>query len=126
MMEPELCRRVEEINPTDRVRGTIINVTSSIFVIKYDNGDFVAYQNEQAEGFADALDKPIPNHAVELIKRLRAKHGTPPPEDVMHVGTLAIEDNQGVPHPRRHNRDASKGAPEALEPLTSGDEPPSI
>lgn len=126
MIDPELCQRVEETNPTDRVRGTVINVTSSIFVVKYDNGDYVAYQAEEAGGFHRADDKPIPSHAVDLIRRLRAKHGTTPPEDAMHVGVLQLEDNAGVPHPRKHNRDAGKGAPEDAEALTSGDEPPSI
>lgn len=126
MIDPELCQRVEETNPTDRVRGTVINVTSSIFVVKYDNGDYVAYQREEAQGFSPALDKPIPSHAVDLIRRLRAKHGTPPPDDAMRVGVLKIEDNSGVPHPRRHNREAGKGAPRDVEALTSGDEPPSI
>lgn len=121
MIEPELCQRVEETNPTDRVRGTVVNVTSSIFVVKYDNGDYVAYDKDESAAFDSALDKPIPSHAVELIQRLRAKHGTPPPEDVMMIGTLAIEDNSGVPHPRRH-----RGAPTEAGSLTSGEEPPSI
>lgn len=121
MIEPELCRRIEETNPTDRVRGTVVNVTDCIFVVKYDNGDYVAYPTEEAEAFSDAMDKPIPGHAAELIRRLRAKHGTPPPEDVMRVGTLAIEDNNGVPHPRQH-----RGAPTEAGSLTSGEEPPSI
>lgn len=125
MIEPELCRRIEETNPTDRVRGTIVNVTSSgLFVVKYDNGDYVAYQPEDKEGFHDAGDKPIPTHAAEMIHRLRQKYGKVPPQD---VGVLRIEDGRGVPHPRRrHMSDAGKGTPTDTESLTPVDEPPSI
>jgi hypothetical protein len=126
MKKPELCQRIEETDPTDRVRGTVINVTSSIFVIKFDNGDYVAYQNDDAEGFHDCSDKPVPRHAAEMIHRLREKHGTLPPEEVMRVGVLDIEDNAGVPHPRRHNRNAGKGAPNDGGALTGNDQPPSI
>lgn len=118
MIEPELCQRIEETNPTDRVRGTVVNVTPSIFVVKYDNGDYVAYDtSENAEGFHDASDKPVPSHAADLIHRLRQKYGTTPPQD---VGVLRLEDNSGIPHPRsKHMRDAA-------ESLTGADEPPSI
>lgn len=115
MIEPELCCRVEEINPTDRVRGTVVNVTNSIFVIKYDNGDYVAYTLESWEAFQDASNKPVPGHAAELIHHLREKHGIIPPEDV--AGTP-----QGnIPSPRKksHIRDAG-------ETLTGADEPPTI
>jgi len=89
MIEPELCKRIEETNPTDRVRGTVVNVTAGgLFVVKYDNGDYLAYQPEQADGFHDASDKPLPSHAAELIHRLREKYGKLPPED---VGVLRIE-----------------------------------
>jgi hypothetical protein len=126
MDKPELCQRIEETYPTDRVRGTVINVTSSIFVIKFDNGDYVAYQVDDLDGFHDCSDKPVPSHAADLIHRLREKHGTPPPEDVMRVGTLSIEDTAGVPHPRRRGRDSVKGAPIDGGALTSNDQPPSI
>jgi hypothetical protein len=118
MIEPELCQRIEETNPTDRVRGTIVNVTSSLFVVKYDNGDYAAYDTaDNAGAFHDASDKPVPRHAADLIHRLRKKHGTTPPED---VGVLRIEDNNGIPHPRsQHMRDAPGT-------LTEIDEPPSI
>ena len=105
MIEPELCQRIEETNPTDRVRGTVVNVTAGgMFVVKYDNGDYVAYQPEQSEAFHPAMDKPIPSHAMDLIRRLRAKYGRTPPQD---VGVLRIEDSAGIPHPRsKHMRDA--------------------
>lgn len=121
MIEPELCQRIEETNPTDRVRGTVVNVTDSgMFVVKYDNGDYVAYQPDDQEAFHDASDKPMPRHAADLIHRLNDKYGRTPPQD---VGVLRIEDNAGIPHPRsKHMRDAAMehGA------LTSGDEPTSI
>ena len=125
MIEPELCRRIEETNPTDRVRGTVVNVTAGgLFVVKYDNGDYVAYQPEEAQGFHDASDKPIPTHAAELIHQLRKRHGKVPPQD---VGVLRIEDSKGVPHPRRtHMSDAGKSAPTDAGSLTPVDEPPSI
>lgn len=126
MIEPELCRRIEETNPTDRVRGTIVNVTKSgMFVVKYDNGDYLAYQPEAREGFHDASDKPVPHHAAEMIHLLRERYGKLPPQD---VGMLRIEDNNGIPHPRRrtHMSDAGKGAPTEGESLTPIDEPPSI
>jgi hypothetical protein len=89
MIEPELCKRIEETNPTDRVRGTVVNVTAGgLFVVKYDNGDYLAYQPEQAEEFHDASNKPLPSHAAELIHTLRKKYGKLPPED---VGVLRIE-----------------------------------
>lgn len=89
MIEPELCKRIQETNPTDRVRGTVVNVTAGgMFVVKYDNGDYLAYQPEQAEEFHDASDTPLPGHAAELIHRLREKYGKLPPED---VGVLKIE-----------------------------------
>lgn len=120
MIEPELCRRIEETNPTDRVRGTVVNVTTNgMFVVKYDNGDYVAYQPEDQAAFHDASDKPIPGHARDLIHRLREKYGKLPPQD---VGVIRIEDSSGIPHPRPHMRDASR----AGGALTSSDEPPSI
>lgn len=89
MIEPELCKRIEETNPTDRVRGTVVNVTAGgLFVVKYDNGDYLAFQPEQAGEFHDASNKPMPGHAAELIHRLREKYGKLPPED---VGVLRIE-----------------------------------
>jgi hypothetical protein len=126
MEKPEICQRIEETQPTDRVRGTVVNVTDSIFVIKFDNGDYVAYQVDDSGGFHDCSDKPVPSHAADLIHRLRVKHGTTPPEDIMRVGVLDIEDNSGVPHPRRHNRDAGKVEPKSGGALTSEDQPPSI
>lgn len=113
MIEPELCRRIEETNPTDRVRGTIVNVTTGLFVVKYDNGDYVAYDQDQQDKFHDAGDKPVPSHAAQLIHMLRKKHGTTPPED--YIGVLVIEDNQGIPHPRTHMSDAGKSTTEELE-----------
>lgn len=124
MIEPELCRRIEETNPTDRVRGTIVNVTmGGMFVVKFDNGDYLAYQPEAADAFHDAGDKPVPSHAAELIHRLREKYGKLPPQD---VGVLRLEDNNGVPHPRTHMSDAGKGTPGKAKSLTPVDEPPSI
>lgn len=118
MIEPELCLRIEEKNPTDRVRGTIVNATEGgMFVVQYDNGDYVAYGPECQGDFKSASDKPVPSHAAELIHRLRRKYGKVPPED---VGVLRLEDNAGVPHPRsKHMRRAS-------EALTAHDNPPSI
>lgn len=89
MIEPELCKRIEETNPTDRVRGTVVNVTTGgLFVVKYDNGDYLAFQADQAREFHDASDQPLPSHAAELIHTLRRKYGKLPPED---VGVLRIE-----------------------------------
>lgn len=82
--ELTFAARVEEINPVDRVRGTVVNVDASgIFVVKYDNGDYLAYQPEDAEGFAAIPDKPIPTHAMATIRALYAQHGRTPPEDVV-------------------------------------------
>lgn len=121
MIEPELCRRIEETNPTDRVRGTIVNVTEGgMFVVMFDNGDYLAYPPEAVEGFHDAGDKPVPNHAAEMIHRLRERYGKLPPQD---VGVLRLEDSNGIPHPRsRHMTDAGKSE----GTLTPVDEPPSI
>lgn len=91
MIEPELCMRIEETDPTDRIRGTVVNVTSGgMFVVKYDNGDYLAYAPEAAESFHSAADKPLPSHAAELIHGLRRKYGKLPPEDGA-VGVLKIE-----------------------------------
>jgi hypothetical protein len=82
MIDPELCQRIEETNPTDRVRGTIVNVLpGGMFVVKYDDGNYIAYQPEDREGFHAIPDKPVPLHAASLIHRLREKHGKIPPED---------------------------------------------
>lgn len=82
MIDPELCQRIEETNPTDRVRGTIVNVLpSGMFVVKYDDGAYLAYQPEDKEGFHPIPDKPVPHHAAWLIHRLREAHGKLPPED---------------------------------------------
>lgn len=113
MIDPVLCQRIEESHPVDRVRGTVVNVTpSGIFVVKYDNGDYLAYQPEQKAEFTPIPDKPIPNHAVELIHRLRKKHGTTPPEDVMALrGKLPSQ---------------QAGTPDGVGSLTSPDGPPSM
>lgn len=83
MIDPELCQRIEETNPTDRVRGTIVNVLpGGMFVVKYDDGAYLAYQPEDREAFHAIPDKPLPSHAATLIHMLREKHGKIPPEDV--------------------------------------------
>jgi hypothetical protein len=90
-MRPEelvLAARVEEMNPTDRVRGTVVNLVSGMFVVQYDNGDFLAFQNDEAEGFKAIPHEPIPEHAMRVVKHLYLIHGRTPPEDV--VGAPAI------------------------------------
>lgn len=88
-MKPEelvLTARVEEKNPTDRVRGTVVSVDPcGMFVIKYDNGDYLAFQSEQAEEFKLIPEQPIPSHAADLMRHLRKKHGRTPPEDVAKI-----------------------------------------
>lgn len=84
-MRPEelaFAARVEETNPTDRVRGTVVNLVSGMFVVQYDNGDFLAFQNEEAEGFKAIPHEPIPEHAMRVIKHLHLTQGRTPPEDV--------------------------------------------
>jgi hypothetical protein len=85
-MKPEelmLTARVEEINPTDRVRGTVVNIDSSgLFVVHYDNGDYLAYMPEQIEGFKAIPEKPIPRAAAGMIRELNRIHGRVPPQDV--------------------------------------------
>jgi len=86
MIDPELCLRIEETNPTDRVRGTIVNVLpGGMFVVKYDDGTYLAFQPEQRDDFHAIPDKPVPGHAAWFIHRLREKHGKIPPEDAMLV-----------------------------------------
>ncbi len=84
-MKPDelfFAARVEEQDPTDRVRGTVISIDrSGMFVVKYDNGDYLAFQSEQVREFVLIPEKPIPGHAAELIYRLHEKHGRTPPED---------------------------------------------
>jgi hypothetical protein len=78
----DITERVQQSNPTDRVRGTVVNVTDSgIFVVKFDVGDYVAFQPEQAPEFGRIPHLPIPGPALEMIRMLR---GLPrlPPEDV--------------------------------------------
>lgn len=91
-MKPEelmLTARVEEIEPTDRVRGTVVNVDSSgLFVVKYDNGDYLAYQAEQAEGFMLIPEKPIPESAMGVIKQLHRLNGRTPPQDIAKTRTI--------------------------------------
>lgn len=83
--------RVEETHPTDRVRGTVVNIDpSGMFVVKYDNGDFLAYQPEDMGGFHTIAGEPIPPHAMTTIRGLYAKHGRTPPEDVLKLEKAVI------------------------------------
>lgn len=108
--------RVEETHPTDRVRGTVVNIDSSgIFVVKYDNGDYLAFQADQLAHFHTIPDKPIPSHAMSTIRALYAEHGRTPPEDVSKTNKPII------PGQARTN-----GASVSDSTLTSGIEPPSI
>jgi hypothetical protein len=99
-MKPSELRyaaRVEERNPTDRVRGTVVNVDSSgMFVVKYDNGDYLAFQREQAQDFDSIPEKPIPGHARELMRRIYDTHGRTPPEDVIGVAGKVPGARRGV------------------------------
>lgn len=116
-MKPEelvLAARVEETEPTDRVRGTVVNVDASgLFVVKYDNGDFVAFQEDQLEGFKLIPEKPIPESAMGVIRHLHKTHGRTPPEDVVKT--------RGIPRAR-----PSDGEKSAKPALTRNAEPPSI
>ena len=84
--ELTFAARVEEVNPTDRVRGTIVNIDPcGLFVVKYDNGDYLAFQGDQAECFKAIPEKPIPPHIMGTIRALYAHYGRTPPEDVMRL-----------------------------------------
>lgn len=108
MIDPELCQRIEETNPTDRVRGTIVNVLpGGMFVVKYDDGAYLAYQPEDRDNFHPIPNKPVPNHAAWLIHRLREAHGKLPPEDAQLL-------RGKIP------------SPSGEDTLTPVDEPPSI
>lgn len=105
--------RVEETHPTDRVRGTVVNIDpSGLFVVKYDNGDYLAFHPEQLEAFHTIPEKPIPSHAMETIKALYRQHGRTPPQDVM---------KKNIPGQAR-SRDTASSNPA----LTTQAEPPSI
>lgn len=107
--ELRLAARVEESNPTDRVRGTVVNMEpSGIFVVKYDNGDYLAFQPEQAENFESAADKPIPGHAREMLRRIYEVEGRTPPEDVMGVAGK-------VPRARKGAALTREAAPPTIE-----------
>lgn len=115
-----ITERVEESNPTDRVRGTVINVTSSgMFVVKFDNGDYLAYQPEEAEGFERIPHKPIPSHAADQIRRLHAALGRTPPEDAM------LLKSEQAPQAKVPRQGAISSNP-AGSALTPEDQPPSI
>lgn len=77
----DITARVEILEPVDRIRGTIVNATPSIFVVHYDNGDYVAYPTEEAGEFKPIPLEPIPSHAREEIVRIRRQLGRTPPED---------------------------------------------
>lgn len=78
---PDVTDRVELVVPTDRTIGTISEVMpGGIFVVKYDNGDYVAYQPNEVANFVPALDRPIPRHAANFIVALRQALGRTPPE----------------------------------------------
>jgi hypothetical protein len=113
----DITERIEERDPTDRVRGTVVNVTTSgMFVVKYDNGDYLAYQPEDAEGFEKIPDKPMPRHAADLIHALRQKLGRIPPEDAMILSRR-----------RAHIPGQGTKPPVGVDPaLTPEDQPPSI
>lgn len=84
-MQFDITERVEQSNPTDRVRGTVVNVTpSGIFIVKFDIGDYVAFQPEQVSEFGKIPHKPIPGPALELMRMLRGQSRLPP-EDVSLV-----------------------------------------
>lgn len=115
-----ITERVEEINPTDRVRGTVINVTASgMFVVKFDNGDYLAYQSEEVEGFESIPHKPIPRHAADQIQRLHTALGRTPPEDAM---LLTSEQALRAKVPRQ----GANSSNPAGTTLTPEDQPPSI
>lgn len=118
-MKPEelaFAVRVEEMNPTDRVRGTVVNLVSGMFVVQYDNGDFIAFQNDEAEGFKAIPEEPIPEHAMRVIKHLHLIHGRTPPEDV--VGTRSI--------PGQKTTSPAIGEKSGKPALTRHAEPPTI
>lgn len=84
-----LTARVEEVDPTDRVRGTVVNVDASgMFVVKYDNGDYVAYQEDQVEAFKPIPEKPVPPYIQSMITDLHRIHGRTPPQDVAKTRTI--------------------------------------
>lgn len=108
--------RVEETHPTDRVRGTVVNIDSSgMFVIKYDNGDYLAYQPDDISGFHTIPGEPIPPHAMTTIRGLYARYGRTPPEDVLKLEKAII--------PGQARMD---NAPSGEAALTGDVPPPSI
>lgn len=108
--------RVEETNPTDRVRGTVVNIDpSGLFVVKYDNGDYLAFQPEELKNFHTIPGEPIPPHAMSTIRLLYVKHGRTPPEDVLKL------EKPVIPGQAR-----SDNAPLDESALTNEAEPPSI
>jgi hypothetical protein len=118
-MKPDelaFAARVEEMNPTDRVRGTVVNLVSGMFVVQYDNGDFLAFQNEQAEGFKAIPHEPIPEHAMRVIKHLYLIHGRTPPEDVVPETTIPGQKTTSPPIGEKSGKPA----------LTRRSEPPTI
>lgn len=119
-MKPEelvITARVEEIDPTDRVRGTVVNVDpSGMFVVHYDNGDYLAYQPDQAEAFQAIPEKPIPGPVMAFIRELRRVHGRTPPQDV--VGTKRI--------PSARTTSPKIGEKSTEPALTRKTDPPSI
>lgn len=119
-MKPEelvLTARVEEIDPTDRVRGTVVNIDASgLFVVHYDNGDYLAYMPEQAEGFKEIPEKPIPIPAMGVIRELNRIHGRTPPQDVAKLKGIP---GQSIASPRVGDKSVKPA-------LTRQAEPPSI
>jgi hypothetical protein len=95
-MKPEelvVAARVEEADPTDRIRGTVVSVDpSGMFVVKYDNGDYLAFDADQLPGFTAIPEKPIPGPAMDIIHHLHKVHGRTPPKDIAKLG--------GVPRAR--------------------------
>lgn len=74
-----VAERVELLQPTDRVRGTVTSVSQGgIFVVKYDDGSYVAYGPEDLKKFTAIPDKPIPRVARYLIAELKKSLGQPP------------------------------------------------
>lgn len=119
-MKPEelvLTARVEEIDPTDRVRGTVVNIDASgLFVVHYDNGDYLAYMPEQISGFKAIPEKPIPRSALGVIRELNRTNGRTPPQDVAKLKSIS---RQGIISPRVGDK--------SIKPaLTREVEPPSI
>jgi len=81
----DITERVELLHPQDRVRGTVVNASDAIFVVKYDDGVSLAYPQRLRHEFMRITDKPIPVSARHLIHRLRQMLGRTPPEDVCLV-----------------------------------------